>query len=230
MREDKIKNSKSEEETNLKFEEAQTRAFTFMADAEKELDKTPEVDDINYWLDQPDDESLKPRQNLDCQSNCDKILKYFYTKKWVKISVLSGTFLGIDYERWMRLCELCKSSVMDWYFGEVFETGPQDRPSMDLFSLQIESDTTAIDWDMVCREYERMVESYHNENIEAISEEELRDMKRYCHAHERDYNDVNARLQTKMKELNNQITRASERDPKLLKLKVTQTERLAHNE
>ncbi len=152
-------------------------------------------DDINYWLAQPNDETQKPQQHRECKSDCGKSLKNFYTKKLVKISVLSDTYIGIDYTSWMSLCDLCKQSVMQWYFGEVFETDKNDRPSKELFELIIKEDNAAIDWDAAERDYGKMMIGYRENDDTIITKEELDEMKEYCEGHKWDWKDAYGRLQ-----------------------------------
>jgi hypothetical protein len=89
---------------------------------------------------------------------------------------------------------------MDWYFGEVFVTEASDRPSKDLFELEIETDNAANNWDSAERDYEKMLDDYHTDNVSMLLQEELDDMKDHCRGLEQDYKDAHTRLQIKIAE------------------------------
>ena len=85
--------------------------------------------------------------------------------------------------------------------GEVFVTEPSDRPSIDLFQLEIETDNAPNDWDSAERDYVKMLDDHHTDNMSFLTHEELDDMKDHCEEFKLDYKDAYSRLQTKVTEL-----------------------------
>lgn len=159
-------------------------------------DDTNDREDPNWRVNQPDDGD-RPCQAPDCESNCKEILQYFQTKKWVMISVTTGTHIGIDWNLWQKLCVKCKKSIRDWY-SQLFNCEPYP---IDIFQLQLAESNAASDWNMAEEEYGRMLTNY-DQGTELIAGQELVQMSKYCRNHERTWKEAHARLQAKYKELN----------------------------
>lgn len=138
--------------------------------------KNKVINTVEFWLNEYPERFEKPNQSPLCTNACN--FTHFFTKRLIRLSVLSCQFCGIDFDSYQKLCDKCKDQVYDWYYKVAFADIKNDT-TKEIFEAMIAENNIKSLLENARSRYELLLSGYRYKHDKTITKADIQDQKRY---------------------------------------------------